>query len=256
VLRHETSVSPDRGKLLCYTATRADHSASRRQVNHPKPQPHVPGRTRPKSRDGAGSRAGTACLPFDDSARTKTSRPFAADVKYGRPVDANRLASEPGLEGWGHLSRGRRSVARGPLGHRTPSHPNAPTRSAQRRAVPGEAEPARRASPSTGARARADHSASRRQVSYPSPSASPSPTVPDGQARKAGMGLVLGLGRLACRSTTAFGRKRASPFAMDLKYGRPVDANRLAERAGARRLGALVVREKVCCARPTRTQNA
>jgi hypothetical protein len=45
---------------------------------------------------------------------------------------------------------GKGSVARGPLGHRTPDDPDMPTRMAQRRAVPGEAEPARRASPSTG----------------------------------------------------------------------------------------------------------
>jgi hypothetical protein len=69
---------------------------------------------------------------------------------------------------------------------------------------------------------------------------------------KTGLGLGVGLGRLACRSIPGLRTKRAPPVAADSKYGRPVDANRLAERAGARRLGALVVRERVRCARPAR----
>jgi hypothetical protein len=94
----------------------------------------------------------------------------------------------------------------------------------------------------------------RQPLTSQSPQPQTQPHVPGRTSPKTGMGLGVGRGRLARRSMTMPGRKRARPFATDSMYGRPVDANRLAERAGARRLGALVVREKVCCARPPRVR--
>jgi hypothetical protein len=143
-----------------------------------------------------------------------------------------------------------------------PGHPKSQTHqleSAQRRAVPGEAEPARRASPLTGLGPGPTIPPAAGKSVIPAPAPAPA-RRPGWTSRtdspRPGKGLVVGLGRLTCRSTTAFERERASPFAVDLKYGWPVDANRLAERAGARRLGALVVRERACWARPFRLQNA
>jgi hypothetical protein len=171
----------------------------RRQVSHPSPSPR-PERTSPTTGLGLGVGLGRLACGWMTVFERKRARPFATDSSTAGPLTRTGSQSEPGLEGWGHLSHGKGFVARGPLGCRTPS----PSKHALE--VPsGERSPAKPSPPAGRARQRDSgpgrpfHQPPASQSSQPQPQ--PQPRVPDGQPDN-GLGLGVGLGRLACRSTS------------------------------------------------------